>query len=164
MATSPRAAALVALHRLEPHPEGGFFARTHTSPRAVGGRPVVTSILYLLEAGQRSALHSLATSDELWFFHEGDALEVVELRAGAPAAVLAARLGPGGALSHAVPAGAVFGARVPRGGAAGLALVSCAVAPGFEYSDWKLESAGELRARFPGAAAAAAIDELAGAP
>ena len=166
---SQRAAALIALHLLAPHPEGGYVARTHTgSASAPGGRPLVTSILYLLEAGQRSALHSLAASDELWFHHEGDALEVVELSvadaAGADARVSAARLGPGGALSHTVPARAVFGARVPRGGPAGFALVSCAVAPGFDYAEWRLEGAADLRARFAGAAAAAAIEELASAP
>ena len=74
-------------------------------------------------------------------------------------------LRPDGVPTHAVPAGAVFGA-AHRGapGGAGFVLVSCAVSPGFSFDEWRLEGAAALRARFPGADAAAAMAELARAP
>src|SRR6056297_1106266 len=66
---------------LEPHPEGGYFREVYRSPEQVtyrdlperykGTRSVATSIYFLLEKGQFSALHYLA-SDETWILIDGD--------------------------------------------------------------------------------------------
>jgi len=167
MALPARARALVESLGLSPHPEGGFYKRTYTAPTALstprGSRATASAILFLLPAGDVSRLHEL-TSDELWFHHEGDALTVVELHAGAAgedARVTRTLVGGSGAPSHAVGAGAVFGAACEAGGAAGFSLVSCVVTPGFDFADWRMDGAEDLRARFRGAAAAAAIAALA---
>ncbi|MBK7910821.1 MAG: cupin domain-containing protein [Bacteroidetes bacterium] len=38
-------------------------------------RSLATSILFLLKAGQSSALHRIK-SDELWYYHDGEGLEL----------------------------------------------------------------------------------------
>jgi predicted cupin superfamily sugar epimerase len=152
------AAAVAAALGLEPHPEGGFFKRWFTDVAADGARPAASSILYLLPLGGTCSLHALADSAELWFHQAGAALEVVTLLPDG--GVRAERVRPGAPL--AVSAGAVFGARL-RAVAPGeppYALVACAVAPAFEWAAWRHPSRAELRARFPGAAAAAVIEEL----
>jgi predicted cupin superfamily sugar epimerase len=67
-----RAAAL----GMEPHPEGGWYVRTWTSPATVstpaGERPAATLIHFLLPPGEASAWHRV-TSDEIWMWHGPDA-------------------------------------------------------------------------------------------
>lgn len=165
----PEAAAHVARLGLAGHPEGGYFSRWYTAPDAVApaasrgyppgaARPTATSIHYLLEGGRRSCLHRIR-GDELWFWHAGGPLVVVELLpprlqgagggGGSGSGSVAVRrtvLGPdasrGHVLTHAVPGGAYFGAFAPR--STPYALVSCVVAPGFDFADWEMHPAGEL--------------------
>ena len=67
--------------QLERHPEGGWYRRVHASELTdPAGKPVVTSIYYLLEGHDFSAWHRLK-SDELWFFHAGSPLTVHEIDA-----------------------------------------------------------------------------------
>ena len=77
---------LIKSLRLAPHPEGGFFRETYRAAGTIAGnalpngfagdRVFSTSIYYLLQGSQVSALHRIR-SDELWHFHMGDALEVI---------------------------------------------------------------------------------------
>src|SRR5258708_30030000 len=70
---------------LVPHREGGWFRETFRSPerlpaaalppRFTGERSLVTSILFLLAAGERSHLHRLR-ADEQWWHHAGGALHL----------------------------------------------------------------------------------------
>lgn len=131
----PRAAAL----RLEPHPEGGWYRRTWTSPAAVGTpggrRPAATAILFLLPPGEASAWHTV-TSDELWLWHGPDPV-VLELGGTGerPEAASRVALGPDAA-QGLVPAG-TWQRTLPS---AGEALVSCVVSPGFDFADFALEA------------------------
>lgn len=138
--------SLVALLGLEPHPEGGFYRETY---RAADGAS--TAILYLLPAGAGSRLHRIA-SDELWHWHLGGPLEIVELVEGAPArlAVLGPDLERGQSVQHAVPAGRWFGAR-PRPGTE-WTLAGCTVAPAFDFARFELGRRDELLKAFPEAA------------
>ncbi|WP_297082510.1 cupin domain-containing protein [uncultured Demequina sp.] len=131
--------------RLEPHPEGGWFRRTYTSPTPVdtdgGARPAVTLIHYLLTPGEASAWH-VVTSDELWLWHGPGALE---LRLGGSgegpveADARVVRLGPhlseGEVAQCLVPAGVWQSAALA---ADEECLVSCMVTPGFDFADWRL--------------------------
>jgi hypothetical protein len=144
--------ALVAALGLSPHPEGGWYRETYRAVAAAGGRSAGTAIYYLLAAGHRSRLHRL-DADEVWHFYRGDALELVELRAGAPprrTELSAARP------QHVVPAGTWFGA-LPAPGAA-YCLAGCTMAPGFEFAGFELGSRAALRTAFP--LAAEAIEQL----
>ena len=154
MAAQSSIDALVAELGLEAHPEGGFFKRWYTAPQQPA---CATSIIYLLPAGATSSLHRLR-SDELWFHQRGDNLDVIQV--ARDGAVSASTVAPGAPL--AVPAGALFGAELRAGGAAGYALVACVVVPGFKWEDFELPSREALRAEFAGAGAEclAAIERL----
>lgn len=146
------AAALARELGLAPHPEGGYYKETYRSAESLPGRgrSVCTAIYYLLEAGSFSALHRIR-SDELWFFHAGGPLVVAELAPGGSVkeTVLGVDLAAGQAPQHVVPAGRWFGAYPAPG--TEWALVSCTVAPGFDFADFELGRRDPLLAAFPSA-------------
>lgn len=115
---------------LIPHPEGGYYKELPASSTwlADKGRPLYTNIYFLLTADSPSHLHAL-TADEVWYFHYGSSLQVHEI----------------------LPNGAYQKTTVGLDLAAGddYALVSCMVAPGFTFADFKLFSQAELHAQFP---------------
>ncbi|HEV7726466.1 MAG: cupin [Modestobacter sp.] len=117
---------------LAPHPEGGWYRRTWTSPATLAGdRPAATAVLYLLTAGEWSRWHTV-DADELWLWHGPDPL-TLQL-ADAPGDVADEHtLGPD-AVQLLVPAG-----RWQRTAAAtGEVLVTCVVSPGFTWSGFQL--------------------------
>ena len=137
--------ALITRYGLVPHPEGGWYRETYRAARTLPGtgRSVCTAILYLLAAGQRSRLHRI-DADEIWHFHQGDPLQLVELVAGAPARVhLLSAENP----QVVIPAHAWFGA-MPAPGSR-WTLAGCTVSPGFEFSTFELGSTEALLAGFP---------------
>jgi len=134
---------------LEPHPEGGFFRETYRSTARIGDRNVSTAIYFLITRGNFSALHRIA-SDELWHFHAGDALEIVTIDPmGARKDLrLGLDLARGERPQQVVPAGQWFGARLAEADASH-ALVSCTVAPGFDFADFELADRAQLSAIHP---------------
>lgn len=138
---------------LVPHPEGGFFRETYRSAGRIGDRAISTAIYFLVTRGSFSALHRIA-SDELWHFHAGQALEVVTIAPDGARVDL--RLGldltHGERPQHVVPAGQWFGARLADASSS-YALVSCTVAPGFDFADFELATRAGLTAAFPSHAA-----------
>jgi uncharacterized protein len=131
---------------LEPHPEGGWYRETYRSSVTIepagydGERSVATAIYYLLGPDDQSRWHTVR-SDELWLWHRGGPLELLlggdgERPAEAPARVL---LGPDPASGQApqalVPGGTWQSARPA---AAEEVLVTCVVAPGFDFADFHL--------------------------
>ncbi len=143
---------VIARYGLSPHPEGGYYREVYRSGRGLGVPPgypgervALTAILYLLARGQVSVLHRVR-SEEVWAHLAGAPLELAVL--GPPVRVL--RLGgpPGpGEPVAVVPAGAVQGAR----SLGDWTLVSCIVAPGFEFEDFEIPARRDLLDRFPGA-------------
>lgn len=128
---------------LRPHPEGGWFVETWRSDTGVdtpgGPRPTATGILLLLEAGQTSSWHRVASA-ELWLHHSGSALELLLAgtgsRPGAPERVLLGiDLEAGQRPQVLVPAGC-WQSATPTG--ADAVLVSCVVSPGFDYDDFEM--------------------------
>jgi predicted cupin superfamily sugar epimerase len=147
--------------QLLPHPEGGFYRETYRSTSQVTLQPGAgpdaqrdaavrsssTGIYFLLEQGNFSAFHKIA-SDEMWHFYAGQALEVLELHASGEA--IRTRLGTdvlnGEVHQHVVRAHTWFASRVCAGGA--FALVGCTVAPGFDFADFALADRAALIATF----------------
>lgn len=138
---------LVALLDLEPHPEGGWYRETWRSTQTLrptgydGSRSAATAIYFLLHPGERSRWH-VVRSDELWLWHSGGPLTLrfggsgqqpadesgdvtlgMDVSAGHRPQVLI----PGGTWQAAIPAGAQP------------VLVSCVVAPGFDFADFQLQ-------------------------
>ncbi|MGI8803212.1 MAG: cupin domain-containing protein [Solirubrobacteraceae bacterium] len=130
----------VAAWDLSPHPEGGYYRETYRSPLSVtpagwpGSRALATAIIYLLEAGRRSAWHRVR-GDELWLWQGGAAMELA-LEDGARV------LGPDHAAGHQlqllVPAGA-WQSATPAG--SGWSLAACLVVPGFDFADFEVRAA-----------------------
>lgn len=143
---------------LSGHPEGGYFRETYRSAETVGAdalparhegaRAFQTAIHFLLKSDQKSALHRMA-SDEIWFFHAGSPAVVYCLHPDGRREDI--RLGPdpdrGEVLQAVVPHGVWFGAEVVEPDS--FVLVSCTVAPGFEFEDFRLGGRDELLAQFP---------------
>jgi uncharacterized protein len=156
----PKAEEWIGSLGLEPHPEGGWYRETYRSegswdfsgaPPFNGRRAYATSIHYLLGHGERSRLHRIH-SDELWFFHAGSPLEVHQFseREGYGCFTLGGNPAGGEVLHSWVPAGSWFGARLAGPSSGGsFALVSCVVAPGFDFRDFSFAGRDELLARFP---------------
>ncbi len=150
---------LIEQLQLWPHPEGGHFRETYRAIQTVrtprGPRPASTAILFLLQAGERSNWHRLH-SDEAWHFHAGGGLLVHELSPSGAAQTtrLGMDLSRGEHPQHVVPAGHWFAAEPIIGNA--WSLVSCTVAPGFDFADFELATPDQL------AAHGAALTELCG--
>lgn len=137
---------------LRPHPEGGFYRETYRAKARVrlarGVRPVSTAIFFLLRRGEVSLLHRIR-SDEMWHFHGGGPLTVVEITE--EGRLQRTVLGPdprkGHRLQHVVPVGRWFGA-FPNARTA-FALVGCTVAPGFDFKDFEIAGRAKLLKRYP---------------
>ena len=122
---------------MQPHPEGGWYREVWRSPltleTARGTRPLASSIVFLLQPGQESAWHRVA-SDELWMWQGGGEILLQLGGPGAgPSAEPAVVLGVGS--QHLVPAGHWQRAE-PAGEQASVA--GCVVSPGFEFADFEL--------------------------
>lgn len=135
--------------------EGGWFRETWRStgviPHPAHGalRPLGTSILYLLQAGECSRLHRLP-GEEVYFHQAGAPLEILLLdEPGFPQGRKVLLGGPdkGCVPQLVIPAGAVQGARVASSGE--WALVGTAMAPGFDFADWVAPDPLDLAARYP---------------
>jgi predicted cupin superfamily sugar epimerase len=137
--------------QLLPHPEGGFYKETYRSAAdiSIDGnvRQMCTSIYYLLEDDNRSHFHRIK-SDELWFFHLGEPLEIITLNNGRVETILlGSALAKGELLQAVIPAGTWFGSRIKS--QKGFVLVSCTVAPGFEFADFELAKREYLLKQYP---------------
>jgi len=134
-----RAAELIELLKLAPHPEGGHYREIFRSAASVmpgDGRPVrsaLTCIDFLLQRGEFSAWHRVA-SDEAWHWLEGGPLRlwcmppaldrIVAVDLSAASATSAPR--------HIVPAGWWQAAEPLRD----FAYIGATVGPGFEFADF----------------------------
>ncbi len=101
------AAQVRAALNLAPHPEGGHYREIWRDSPGDGARGAATSILFLLEAGERSHWHRVDAA-ELWLWQGGSALE---LRIGAGTTRLGPDLAAGAQLQAVVPAHAWQAAR-----------------------------------------------------
>jgi predicted cupin superfamily sugar epimerase len=132
-------AALIQRLGLSPHPEGGWYRETWREA-AGGGRGHATAIYFLLETGQRSHWHRVDAA-ELWLFHAGTPIDL-RIAPGADGPVETIRIGAdviaGERPQGLVPAG-WWQAAETRGG---WALVSCIVAPGFDFAGFELAAPG----------------------
>lgn len=144
---------------LQPHPEGGLYARAfqsslqvkaldtdryHNEPRSAG-----TSTYYLLQGEEFSAWHILA-SDETWHYYKGSPVRIYMI---APNGHLESHIladltiYDGGLFQITIPAHHWFAAELIDKNTYG--LVGCTVNPGFEFKDFKLGDETSLLAIYP---------------
>ena len=133
------AESLISALGLSPHPEGGHFRETYRDLPSGGGRGALTSIHYLLKAGESSHWHRIDAT-EIWSFHagsplrlstsvDGERLDTVEI-GGDPRT--------GGRFQSVVPPG-VWQSAVSLGP---WTLVGCMVAPAFEFDGFEMAPRG----------------------
>lgn len=134
-----RARDLIELLQLSPHPEGGHYREIFRADASVlpddgrAQRSALTSIDFLLQAGEFSAWHRVS-SDEAWHLLEGGPLRlwclppsldhITSIDLAAASATSAPR--------HIVPAG-WWQAAEPL---SEFAYVGATVGPGFEFADF----------------------------
>jgi|LakMenEpi03Aug12_release.lakeMendotaPanAssembly.Ray.scaffolds.fasta_scaffold217881_3 predicted cupin superfamily sugar epimerase len=147
MAHPVSATELIQQLQLAPHPEGGHFRETYRASLTVqtpwGERAASTAIHYLLQRDEWSCWHRIR-SDEAWHHHGGGTLLLYEISAEGKARVcrLGLNLAAGEGPQQVVPAGSWFAATPAPGSA--WSLVSCTVAPGFDFADFELARASQL--------------------
>jgi len=131
---------IIAQLGLQPHPEGGWFAEVYRSPAAAGERGALTTIYFLLKAGERSHWHRV-DADELWLWHAGSPLDLM-IGDAADANPVTIVLG-GDVLAGYTPQARVPATRWQAADAhRGWALVSCIVVPGFDFAGFELAAPG----------------------
>lgn len=134
------------------HPEGGYFKETYRSADFIinsekKSRNLSTAIYFLLENTDKSHFHRIK-SDELWFFHEGNPLEILYIENGIlKRTILGNDLSAGHQAQAIIPANTWFGSRILNG--KGYGLVSCTVSPGFDFQDFEMAKKVNLYAEFP---------------
>ena len=137
---------------LQEHPEGGFYKETYRSNQTIETdknvyRNISTAIYFLLENENKSLFHRIK-SDELWFFHQGEALEIVYIKEGVlNTIILGNNLENGEVVQATIPANTWFASRVKN--LKGYSFVSCTVAPGFDFADFELAKREDLINEFP---------------
>jgi len=126
---------IIRLLDLKPHPEGGHYRETFRDDRGDGKRAASTAIYFLLAAGEVSHWHRVDAA-EVWLWHAGAPLELSIAPPDGPAsrAVLSADLAAGERPQRVVPPG--FWQSAQSLGA--WTLVSCTVAPGFQFESFEL--------------------------
>lgn len=136
---------------LIPHVEGGYYRQMLKSDLVYTGseettRSLYTSIYFLLTAANPSHFHRL-TADEVWYYHEGASLTIHLITPEGSYEQIKLGRNPeaGEVLQAVVPRGYIFGSTVESD----YALVSCMVAPGFEFHDFELFTRQDLLAIYP---------------
>ncbi|HEY7599228.1 MAG TPA: cupin domain-containing protein [Candidatus Limnocylindrales bacterium] len=137
---SDAAAAVIARLGLRPHPEGGHFSETYRHAPAGGGRGLATAIYYLLRAGEESRWHRVTDAVEIWAYHAGAPLALTLSADGRH--IAPCRLGPGIADGERPQAVVPIGCWQTARSLGDWTLVSCIVAPAFEFGGFEMAPAG----------------------
>ncbi|MDI9216472.1 MULTISPECIES: cupin domain-containing protein [Clostridium] len=120
-----------------PHVEGGYFKESFLSEEKVReNKNLWSSIYFLLRTGEVSNFHRLK-SDELWYYHDGEALTIYMISQNGELITkqLGVNIENGEVPQVLVPKGYIFGSAMNN---EGFSLVGCMVAPAFEYEDFEL--------------------------
>ena len=122
-----------------PHPEGGWYSERFRAPQAAGARPVVSSIYFLLRAGERSHWHTV-DAVEIWLWHAGASvrLHISSDGQSTESVLVGPDVAAGEQLHAVVPEGAWQSAE----STGAWSLVSCVVAPAFEFAGFTIAPDG----------------------
>jgi hypothetical protein len=134
-----KAKDIIAKLDLQPHPEGGYFRESWRAEASEGERARATTVLFLLETGQKSHWHKVDAT-EIWLYQAGDPLELWFADSD-QGPVKGVTLGPdvlaGQTVEHVLAPHEWQAAR-PTQGPEGYTLVTCVVSPGFEFEGFTL--------------------------
>jgi hypothetical protein len=134
---------------LKRHPEGGYYSEVYRNPKVIelvnGRRNLSTSIYFLLKGNDKSHFHQLY-SDEIWYFHLGTEV-TVHLLSNKNYEKQILGISENAQPQLIIKAGTIFGAELTD--KSSFCLMSCMVNPGFEFNDFKLFKANELKPDYP---------------
>jgi uncharacterized protein len=140
------------------HPEGGYYTEIYRSAeyyysdglpdRYKGDRSFSTSIYFLLEGKDISYFHRLK-SDEIWHFLDGSSVKIYLLDGYGKLSeiILGKNLNYGERFQAVIEKGIWFAAEVIDKDS--YSLVSCTVAPGFDFNDFELGEREVLLRDYP---------------
>lgn len=133
---------------MTPHVEGGYFKQSILSKDFFReDKKLFSSIYFLLETGEVSHFHRL-TSDEMWYYHDGQPLTIYMITPEGE--LITKQLGldieKGEVPQVLVPKGYIFGSSMNNDG---FALVGCMVAPAFTFDDFELFERRDLLNMYP---------------
>lgn len=139
-----KAQTLIKQLGLIEHPEGGYYKETYRSELALelngfsGKRSIGTSIFFMMLGGQATLPHRIK-SDEIWFFHDGDPCEIIEVNDDGieEVTILGNDFAKGQVYQHVVKAGRWFYSRVSK--EHDFCLAACHVNPGFDFQDFEIK-------------------------
>lgn len=138
---------------LKPHPEGGYYKETYRGETKIelGEHKIrnsSTAIFYMLTNEDKSHFHKVL-SDEIWLFHQGETIVIYEIdqKGELIAHLLGINFEKGEAPQIVIPKGNWFAAQIQS--KTGFSLVSCIVAPGFEFEDFILADKQEMLRQYP---------------
>lgn len=149
--TTLTASDLISQLKLERHIEGGCFKRVYASKHKVQiergrERLIASAIYFLLEGHDFSAFHRLK-SDEIWAYNYGSPLTIfmIEQDGSLTQTTLGDPKNP--TFQVTIAANQWFAAEVND--KSSFTLMSCFVAPGFEYHDFELANRQMLVRQYP---------------
>ena len=133
---------------MDPHIEGGYFKESFISnDEARKDKKLWSSIYFLLRTGEVSNFHRLK-SDELWYYHDGEALTIYMITPEGE--LITSQLGKnienGEMPQVLVPKGYIFGSAMTNDG---YSLVGCMVSPAFDYKEFELFDREYLLSLYP---------------
>jgi len=137
--------------QLKSHPEGGWFKEVYRSKITLkkealpnifsDERSALTSIYYLLTNEQFSAFHRIK-SPEIWYFHKGMPLIIHIILENGEYKKIELSDKQKGRLQYTIEPNTWFAAEIKE--CYGYSLVSCAVAPGFDFADFEIAKREQL--------------------
>ena len=132
--------AIIETLNLLPHPEGGHYKEVHRSSTTIQSlngvvdKSAYTSIYYLLSGDEFSSWHRIK-SDETWYYHLGCDVHIYFFDESKLLQTI--QLGmTSKTFQSTLPANTWFAAKPTSKN--DFCLVSCAVAPGFEFDDFEI--------------------------
>ncbi|MBX7152320.1 cupin domain-containing protein [bacterium] len=144
------AEAIIRELNLQSHPEGGSFRETYRSSveaKTTNVRSVCTAIYFLLREGQRSEWHRVK-HDEIYHFYYGAPLELMMIspRGEFTRSIFGVNLENGERPQIIIPGNFWQSAR----SLGAFTLYGCTVSPGFDFQDFEMSDAIQLKKIFPG--------------
>jgi predicted cupin superfamily sugar epimerase len=141
---------------LTKHPEGGYFKEVYRSAenlgqlpaRFSGERSTATSIYFLLNENDKSHFHKIR-SDETWHFYSGSSaiIHMINKNGEYSKVVVGPNISEGEVFQFTIPYSVWFAAELVEKSSFG--LFGCTVAPGFDFQDFELARADELKKLCP---------------
>ena len=133
---------------MEKHIEGGYFKESFISQDELNkDKKLWSSIYFLLRTGEVSNFHRLK-SDELWYYHDGEALTIYMITPEGELITksLGKNIEKGESPQVLVEKGCIFGSAMNNDG---YALVGCMVSPAFQYDEFELFKRESLLELYP---------------